>query len=497
MSAPVIGNLSACVEEVRLSALNGDRGPSDPTDFHQLRGRLQAVRSTLPPLYRTAVYDPFVAQLDALGPTGFLQVLLRDPNRESEAGLVLDIAQAILQNAEHFESKAIDAFQEVVSDLYDGFLSAEDRRGVRPPDLGVIPPLVKFGEPDSGPYTWPIEATEGLDLHAGIVSLPPANARQGLLAWSALGHETGGHDILSADTGLKAELADAIFSALIAEGAGSAVANYWASRIDETASDVLGILNMGPAAGIGLIGYFRGLSAAAPSGQPKLRSRGPSNDPHPADIVRGFLAAATVRLLAFSDAAAWANIIEQETSKDVGIIRLAGTSLTEAQAKASAEVVARTIVQTKMVSLENHALGEIQNWRNRDEQIVRRLRTVMLTSAPLPPTLTRGTFAAHVVAAAVTGALAGPNIAVITTLFSRMLDLLKAMHDSNASWGPLFIRHPGDIARHHAYVPSSTAEEDSDDEDESDEPIAASTADREEDRRPAPQRRRPASTRGN
>ena len=30
---------------------------------------------------------------------------------------------------------------------------------------------------------------------------------------------------------------------------------------------------------------------------------------------------------------------------------------------------------------------------------------------------------------------------------ARMLALLKPMHDSNPSWGPLFIRHPGDVRR--------------------------------------------------
>ena len=38
-----------------------------------------------------------------------------------------------------------DGFQEVISDLYDGFLSAEDRRGVKEPDFETIPPLVKPG----------------------------------------------------------------------------------------------------------------------------------------------------------------------------------------------------------------------------------------------------------------------------------------------------------------------------------------------------------------
>jgi hypothetical protein len=126
---------------------------------------------------------------------------------------------------------------------------------------------------------------------------------------------------------------------------------------------------MGPAAGIGLIGFFRGLNAAF-GGGPKLRTIGPAADPHPADILRGFLAAATVRLLEFDEAAAWAAVIERETEKDLAAIRLAGRAVDPKVAKASAEVVARVIVTHPMDSLESHALGEIQTWRNEDEDIV-------------------------------------------------------------------------------------------------------------------------------
>lgn len=76
----------------------------------------------------------------------------------------------------------------------------------------------------------------------------------------------------------------------------------------------MGVLNMGPAAGIWLVVYFRGLNAAF-TGVATLRNDGPSGDPHPADILRGFLAAATVRLLSFDDAVTWADAIEQETER--------------------------------------------------------------------------------------------------------------------------------------------------------------------------------------
>ena len=175
----------------------------------------------------------------------------------------------------------------MVSDLYDGFLSAEDRRGVHPPDQGTLAPLVKWGNPNFGPYTWPVDmAFLGLGLECGIVNLPPSQGRAGLLSWATLGHEVGGHDILHADTGLAEELSTAVYDRLQKQGL-SSLANYWARRIDETASDVLGILNMGPAAGIGVIGYFRGLDAAF-GGPGRLKNVGASSSPHPAKIVRGY-----------------------------------------------------------------------------------------------------------------------------------------------------------------------------------------------------------------
>jgi len=439
--------LDNCIADVRRALADGDRGPADPRDFANLRGRLEVSRDTVAPLYRETFYDPYVATISGLGPTGFNQILFSDPDTSM---LMMDAAHAILQNGEGFQKVALDAFQEVVSDLYDGFLSAEDRVGVKPPDRGVIPPLVKFGNPGFGPYTFPSEATAsfrrsgGTGLGAAIVSLPPAHARLGLLAWSALGHETGGHDILSADKGLKSEIMRAVRKKLQDAGL-SALARYWSRRIDETASDVLGILNMGPAAGIGLIGFFRGFSSAS-----RLRNTGPANDSHPADILRGFLAAATVKLLSFDDAAGWSDVIRAETHKDLTTIVLEGVVVDTDQAIRSAELAAEAIATTELASLEHTALIEIQDWRNQDEAIVAQLRDVLTRSTSLPHNLGAGVFAAHAAAAAVTAALAAASD--VTQIFQRMITVLKTMHDTNPSFGPLFIVHPGNVKPDYVYV---------------------------------------------
>jgi hypothetical protein len=437
-------NLSACVEDSRLAWLDSDPGPDEPAGYADLVARLDAARGKLPPVYRVNAADPYVSAIKELGADRYAQVLERDPHREGAAGLLLDVAQAILQNGEGYEQRATDGFQEVISDLYDGFLSAEDRRGIKEPDFETIPPLVKWGNPAPGPYTWPVDATASFGMDVGIVNLPPANARLGLCAWAALGHETGGHDILHADDGLLKDLADNVASALIAAKFGARLADYWSERIDETASDVLGILNLGPAAAVGVLAYFRGINAALGWG-PVLSNEGSADDVHPADIVRGWLGAETVRLLKFKRADAWASALVKEVDRDAGKVVLGGVHVTMARAKASATIVANTIAAGKLAALDGHAFDEIQNWRDRDEAVVAKLSGPLTKAADLPVRYTGGTYAAHAVAAAVMTALHMPQ--AIPVIFDRMLGLLKVMHDANPSWGPLYVVHPGDVVR--------------------------------------------------
>ena len=208
---------------------------------------------------------------------------------------------------------------------------------------------------------------------------------------------------------------------------------------------------MGPAAAVGLVVYFRGLNAAF-DGEPGLRNSGPASDPHPADILRGFLGAATVRLLSFDGATIWADSIERETEKDVKQIRVANVPITVERAKQSCEIVANVLAAKRMKSLSNHALIDIQNWRNRDEDIVNELRKSLVTNSPISAEREAGVYAAHVVAASALAALEGA--ATVSNIFQRMIAVLKKMHDANASWGPLFVVHPGAVARDYSYVRS-------------------------------------------
>ena len=129
---------------------------------------------------------------------------------------------------------------------------------------------------------------------------------------------------------------------------------------------------------------------------------------------------------------------------------IAISAVSAAVAQKSAEIVSNAIVTTPMQSLENHAIGDIQTWRDSDEAIAQQLRGSLTTANPIPAGLT-GFFAAHLVAAATISALTqGANIPLI---FSRMIDLLKSLNDKNPAFGPLRVRHPGNMVRDRAYIP--------------------------------------------
>jgi len=434
-----LSNIEACVQDVARAFKDPAKGPRDLTSFAPLRAAVARALPRLPPAYQEAIAGPLLKTIVRLGPAGLKRLLASDPDRTGSAALLLDTAQAVLQAG---DDAATDAFQEVVSDLYDGFLSAEDRRGVKLPERSILAPLVKWGCPDDGPYTWPAEATASLGATTGVVSLPPGNASHGLCVWAALGHETAGHDVLGADRGLKSELADAVRRSLREAGM-TALAGYWADRIDETASDVLGILNMGPAAGFGLVATLRGFRLASGDGA-RLQSEGAADDEHPADVVRGFLAAATIRTLPFGGSTAWAAAVERETQLDAQVVRLSRREVSLSEARGSASTAARAIASTPMRTLEGHALGEIQSWRDGDDAIVARLGAALAGAARVGDAIERGDYAAHAVAAAVTAAVGGGDPA---RLQPRLVTMLAAMHRRNPAWGPLQVVHSGNMAR--------------------------------------------------
>jgi hypothetical protein len=294
-----------------------------------------------------------------------------------------------------------------------------------------------------------------------VVNLPAAHAHQGLAYWAMLGHETCGHDILHADIGLLGELREHVRTAILASSPGPADdgpwwAEYWSRRIEETASDVLGILHLGPAAVVGFIAGFRGLRAwrGCP---PQLGTSDEARSIYPCDVLRGYIGTETVRVLGFSERDAWAGALALLVDKDGGpALALDGRLIPRDLARGMARTVARTLAQTRLRALEDHALIDIQDWRDLDQEIVGKVMAIFddpsLLQGMEPTQRTRllgGTYAAHVVAAAVTAAAAG--LGAIHRIQALMLELLGEMHRNNPAWCPLQVAYPGDMSMRLAF----------------------------------------------
>ena len=120
-----LSQLPACVEDARVAWLDTDRGPPDPTNYASLQTRLGAAPAKLPPLYRDAAAEPFLAAITHLGAVQFAEVLRSDPTRESTAGLLLDI---LIRDASDNRRSLDDVLRGLYQSTYKkgrGFTTAE------------------------------------------------------------------------------------------------------------------------------------------------------------------------------------------------------------------------------------------------------------------------------------------------------------------------------------------------------------------------------------
>ena len=452
MSLSSITHLNALQSDALAAIQSVETGPEDLFRHDAIIDALEEAGGAFPPIYERAMRLPLLNTFRSLGPDGWAGVLDSDPRIERAARLGLDLTQAIVQRADPDIETASLAFQEVISDLYDGYLGAADRTGVKAPDHSVLAPLVKWGQPRSGPYVWPAPATAGYGCSAGVVSMPPAFASGGLVAWSALAHEGGGHAILHADIGLHTELAEKVHDKIwkskdkqLADNKiRKALAVYWSEKIDETASDVLGVLNMGPAAAIGMIAYFRALRREG-----KLLPFD-TGSPHPTDIARGYLVAAAVGHCEFDHNNDWRKLLTEEVDLDVpdGHVWLGGAMYSKDVVRDTANLAALAIMNDRIAALENHRITEIQNWTNDDNRIVQLLGTqVFMGGHALPPVLHDGVYAAHGVSAAIMVSLLDGRARAHQ---ARMVEMLGAMHRSNVAWTGLEFAHSGALLPQHA-----------------------------------------------
>ena len=296
-------------------------------------------------------------------------------------------------------------FSVVVADLYRSFLEKEKRLGSRIPLAEVLPPLATF-RPDctKGPYTYESDVVHSIiGSEVGVVSLPITYRNHPLL-WGLLAHETGGHDVLHADRWLLPELGAGIaaqwnnLAPSFGQSAGVAwlMGMLWKYWIDESAADIYGILNLGPAFALNLTAWLAALRAEAGLPLPTLMlspAVAPDGtlDNHPPDILRIHLAIGAIGsltalnpairqayiglLLELADLAAGG----RETVSIEGNLPLHGQSKVPVQAEMPLPLMqyAAALVGSYIATAPLHALGgntvqQIETWDDVDEMIAYR-----------------------------------------------------------------------------------------------------------------------------
>jgi hypothetical protein len=303
-------------------------------------------------------------------------------------------------------------FLAVVSDLYRSFLSARRRTKIAAPVIAQLPPLVVFQSSGAlGPFTIPCDEMDRLlGTSVGVVSLP-SSYRSHPVLWSALAHETGGHDVTHADPNLLLELSAEVqrmfggssFHGVAELSPMQVLALVWSYWIDEATADIFGVLNAGPALVANLAAFFaainRRVNADVPFPGLRMRSgalRSGALDPHPTEILRIYLGigaiealwmlSSDVRRRYVSELEAIAKLCAQgETEIDLaGDLPFRDTRIQIRRRVALAEwaqaarQVGGLVVTTRLNALGNNRIQEIETWDDVDEGIVERVREGLL-----------------------------------------------------------------------------------------------------------------------
>jgi hypothetical protein len=359
--------------------------------------------SALPLVFRTHYAEPLKAALPAA-------MNNPDPNGQVAGDTLETFTGAVYQHAASSPVSAeLGRFLAVISNLYRSFLDKEQRAQLHFPIRETLPPLAVFqSNGQNGPFTIPVDATEntfGIDV--GVVSLPSAMRGHPIL-WASLAHETGGHDVIHADTGLLDELGAGLgnlFGGGPIDPAGTMtqaqlLSLIWPWWVDEAASDVYGLLNIGPSFAFNLGFFFA--SFRAPKGglgpkDPPLLSTSSGFDPndpqqlldvHPTDILRLSLAIGVINSLpnlAGATRDAYVSDLRQLISLSAGgatEIQLAGRvspdgrTLVPVQVNVpigpmqdAAEQAGQFIATAQLQALTGHSIQEIETWDDNDETV--------------------------------------------------------------------------------------------------------------------------------
>ena len=427
----------------------------------------------LPPNYQNTFLTPFFEFLSSLGEEEFGKIfpdkmaprIPSDPG-SSDAGkhkifnkLIPVARDALLQRdiTECTYDRDLRALQVVVSDLFHRVVV---KNNIKTPDReDLLSPLVIWINSDT-PSTWPKESLQKLDkqMGAGVVGLPSQFRHGGLAAWGALGHEVVGHNLLHAIPNLLNELIISVSRDVRSTKTKSKcnldeIVMLWSSCVEETASDLLGILALGPSALISMLAYFRG---EREEGKLKNKAFRHGNKTHPPDYLRIFmgiqvlksflslkkpeiktLADSLLKDIGRDEPKDYFEFIKLDEETDPPSIEF--RSMPVEIAIVTAKVVVDTIMDNKLKCLKKQKLTDLINWTEEDEMKAYGIGTYIakpqsnVTMAMFPPE----SDARHVLAGALMACSSIDQSDLrVKNIFDTMKELLALRYHSSSYWSP-------------------------------------------------------------
>ncbi|AEV97418.1 hypothetical protein A4D02_33100 [Niastella koreensis] len=368
----------------------------------KVRSLVNAGGLQLPAQFRTAYSDPLEHRL-----TGLFERLKAGDS--DWVNTLESLTGSVYQQMPGKMTADLHRFLAVISNFYRSFLDSSKRVRLNLPLLEVLPPLAVFqSDPQNGPFTITVEQVKSMiGGCVGVVSLPATFAGHPFL-YGSLAHETGGHDVLHANPKLLPEIRKGVYSLFTGNSDWQGVLwDYW---MDEVASDVYGLLNIGPSFGVNLaalLAVFIGQFAKQPPKSPLLRTYSGSDgqgymDDHPTDILRLALAQGVIgalkgltpaianRYIAQLDELATICAPAASTVELEGFARVKSgktvnfnNSVPLDQMQLAARKVGNYIATAAFDALAGHSIQDIETWDDADESAASHIASSLLAGNPV------------------------------------------------------------------------------------------------------------------
>jgi hypothetical protein len=351
-------------------------------------------------LLPTSLIDAYAQPLEQRLPAvlAWLEAKKLDP------ALVEAMTGAVSQFADDALRPGLHRFLAVISNLYRSFLSQVKRRSLSVPLAQQLPPLAVWqSSPVLGPFTIPVDqAAEVLGAKVGVVSMPAGFADHPFL-FSSLSHEVGGHDVLHADADLLPQLSRGVHG--LFTGPDAWLGLLWDYWMDEAASDVYGLLNMGPMFATSLAALL-GVFLAGDGNRPGLRTVSGADgngelDVHPTDVLRLSLAQGAIESLQGLSGAHRQSYLDQlddlidlavdgaDTIELTGaarsysghVIQFQHQAFSLAELQVAARKVGAWIATVKLPALAGRSIQDIETWDDADESVASAIGASLLRGA--------------------------------------------------------------------------------------------------------------------